>query len=102
MTLAPPQRPLTPRQREVLAIIAAYRHRHGYAPAMQEVADKLGICKTTISEHVGFLERKGYLRRDKHKARSLEVVGGVPVAKARLRFPIIGTIAKSGVYVEGL
>lgn len=104
MPTVPPQhrQPPTPRQSDVLAFIAAYRHRHGYAPAMREIADKLGISKVSIFEHVNELVRKGHLRRDPHKARSLDVVGGVPAVKSRLRFPILGTIARNGVYIEGL
>lgn len=101
MPTAPPQPP-TPRQREVLAFITAYCHRHGYAPTMDEIGAKMGINRTTVHEHVRALVRKGHLRRDPHKVRSLEVVGGVPAAKVRLRFPILGTIARSVVYVDGL
>src|SRR4028118_2426945 len=64
---------LTPRQLDVLVAIRNYRHLHGYAPTMQELADQLGTSKVTIFEHVGALEKKRVLRRDKHKARSLEI-----------------------------
>src|SRR5256885_5007852 len=65
---------LTPRQLDVIVAIRNYRHLHGYSPTMQELADQLGTSKVTIFEHVGALEKKRVLRRDKHKARSLEVV----------------------------
>ena len=65
---------LTPRQLDVLVAIRNYRHLHGYSPTMQELADQLGTSKVTIFEHVGALEKKRVLRRDKHKARSLELV----------------------------
>ena len=65
---------LTPRQTDVIVAIRNYRHLHGYAPTMQELADQLGTSKVTIFEHVGALEKKNVLRRDKHKARSLELV----------------------------
>ena len=65
---------LTPRQTDVLVAIRNYRHIHGYAPTMQELADTLGTSKVTIFEHVGALEKKKILRRDKHKARSLEIM----------------------------
>src|SRR5438874_3596864 len=65
---------LTPRQLDVLVAIRNYRHLHGYSPTMQELADQLGTSKVTIFEHVGALEKKRVLRRDKHKARSLEII----------------------------
>src|SRR5690606_36305600 len=65
---------LTPRQLDVLVAIRNYRHLHGYSPTMQELADQLGTSKVTVFEHVGALEKKRVLRRDKHKARSLEII----------------------------
>ena len=62
---------LTPRQLDVVVAIRNYRHLHGYSPTMQELADQLGTSKVTIFEHVGALEKKRVLKRDKHKARSL-------------------------------
>ena len=48
---------LTPRQTDVVVAIRNYRHLHGYAPTMQELADQLGTSKVTIFEHVGALEK---------------------------------------------
>lgn len=85
---------LTPRQLDVLVAIRNYRHLHGYAPTMQELADQLGTSKVTIFEHVNALERKGVLRRDKHKARSLEIVAGqLPDENRATRLPLLGNIA---------
>ncbi len=86
---------LTPRQVDVLVAIRNYRHLHGYAPTMQELADSLGTSKVTIFEHVGALERKRILRRDRHKARSLEIVGDkkLPDEFRASKLPLLGTIA---------
>lgn len=65
---------LTPRQTDVVVAIRNYRHLHGMSPTMQELADQLGTSKVTIFEHVSALIDKGVLRRDPHKARSLEIV----------------------------
>jgi repressor LexA len=85
---------LTPRQLDVLVAIRNYRHIHGYSPTMQELADQLGTSKVTIFEHVGALERKRVLRRDKHKARSLEVVADtLPDEDRGTKLPLLGNIA---------
>ncbi|HSI37113.1 MAG: transcriptional repressor LexA [Phycisphaerae bacterium] len=86
---------LTPRQLDVLVAIRNYRHLHGYAPTMQELADQLGTSKVTIFEHVGALEKKRVLRRDKHKARSLEIVSDVPLPdeERTTKLPLLGNIA---------
>jgi repressor LexA len=86
---------LTPRQLDVIVAVRNYRHLHGMAPTMQELADQLGTSKVTIFEHVGALERKGVIRRDKHKARSLEIVGAgrLPDEDRGSKLPLLGTIA---------
>ena len=86
---------LTPRQLDVLVAIRNYRHLHGYAPTMQELADQLGTSKVTIFEHVGALEKKRVLKRDKHKARSLEIASDerLPDEERSTKLPLLGNIA---------
>jgi repressor LexA len=86
---------LTPRQVDVVVAIRNYRHLHGYSPTMQELADQLGTSKVTIFEHVGALEKKRVLRRDKHKARSLEIVSDelLPDEDRSTKLPLLGNIA---------
>ena len=86
---------LTPRQTDVIVAIRNYRHLHGYSPTMQELADQLGTSKVTIFEHVGALEKKNVLRRDKHKARSLELVTDerLPDESRSTKLPLLGNIA---------
>jgi repressor LexA len=86
---------LTPRQLDVVVAIRNYRHLHGVAPTMQELADQLGTSKVTIFEHVGALERKRVLRRDKHKARSLQIISEelLPDENRSTKLPMLGNIA---------
>lgn len=85
---------LTPRQVDVVVAIRNYRHINGYAPTMQELADQLGTSKVTIFEHVGALEKKRVIRRDKHKARSVEIIADVlPDENRPTKLPLLGNIA---------
>ena len=86
---------LTPRQLDVVVAIRNYRHINGFAPTMQELADQLGTSKVTIFEHVGALERKREIRRDKHKARSLEIIAEdrLPDENRSTKLPMLGNIA---------
>ena len=85
---------LTPRQLDVIVAVRNYRHLNGYAPTMQELADQLGTSKVTIFEHVGALEKKRVIKRDKHKARSLEIIADVlPDEERPTKLPLLGTIA---------
>src|SRR6204780_5524340 len=86
---------LTPRQLDVISAIRNYRYLNGYSPTMQELADQLGTSKVTIFEHVGALEKKRVLRRDKHKARSLEITSDelLPDEDRATKLPLLGNIA---------
>jgi repressor LexA len=93
---------LTPRQVDVVVAIRNYRHLNGYAPTMQELADQLGTSKVTIFEHVGALEKKRVIRRDKHKARSVEIIADVlPDENRPTKLPLLGNIA-AGTPIEAV
>jgi repressor LexA len=86
---------LTPRQLDVVVAIRNFRHLHGYSPTMQELADQLGTSKVTIFEHVNALEKKRVIHRDRHKARSLEIIadGKLPDEERATKLPLLGSIA---------
>ena len=86
---------LTPKQLKILQLIRDFRIAHGYSPTMQELADELGISKVTVFEHVEALIKKGALRREANKARSLSLCEDaiVPDEAAPLTFPLVGKIA---------
>ena len=75
--------PLTPKQLRVLTFIRDFTHANGYAPTMQELGDEFGVSKVTMFEHVSALQKKGYLRRSKHKARSLRLKSTIDFADER-------------------
>jgi repressor LexA len=85
---------LTPRQLDVMVAIRNYRHINGVSPTMQELADQLGTSKVTIFEHIGALEKKRLLKRDKHMSRSLEITTErLPDENRPTKLPLLGTIA---------
>jgi len=86
--------PLTPKQLRVLTYIRDYSQARGYAPTMQELADEFGVSKVTVFEHIVSLQKKGYLRRARHKARSLQLNDDIRFPDQRpTRLPLVGTIA---------
>lgn len=99
---------LTPKQLRILQFIRDWRSQHGYSPTMQEIADRLGVSKVTVFEHVESLIAKGTLTRNPNKARSLSIpdeieVPSMPVGAVgaqapaesvgSLNFPLVGRIA---------
>jgi repressor LexA len=66
-------RPATPRQTQILTFVRDYTHKNGYSPTYDEIAEAFGISKVTVFEHLTILEERGLLRRDRYKARSLQL-----------------------------
>ena len=95
-------RRLTPKQLRLLTVIWDYQHKHGYSPTMQALADVLGVTKVTVFEHVVGLEKKGLLRRSKHRARSLELTSRVEFPDDSCSsLPLVGHIA-AGAPIEAI
>lgn len=94
---------LTPKQQRILTLIRDSRLTRGYSPTMQELADALGVSKVTVFEHVEALIKKGALRRDANKARSLELTNHclLPDEQRATRLPLVGTIA-AGIPIEAV
>ena len=66
---------LTARQRLVLETVRASVEQRGYPPSMREIGDAVGLTSPSSVKHqLTALERKGYLRRDPHRPRAIEVV----------------------------
>ncbi|MGQ0572602.1 MAG: transcriptional repressor LexA [Pseudonocardia sp.] len=105
----PPAEPagLTPRQRRVLEVIRDWVERYGYPPSVREIGDAVGLTSTSSVHHqLRTLERKGYLRRDPHRTRAVDVrppdePGAGPAASATEQpapafVPVLGSIAAGG------
>ncbi len=65
---------LTPRQRRVLDVIRDSVERRGYPPSMREIGEAVGLTSpSSVAHQLATLERKGFLRRDPHRPRAIEV-----------------------------
>lgn len=68
-------RRLTDRQRQVLEGIHQILREKGYPPTVREIGQRLGLRSScTVQRHLEALERKGYIKRDRTKARSVEIL----------------------------
>lgn len=66
---------LTARQRRVLETIRDSVERRGYPPSMREIGEAAGLASpSSVSHQLAALERKGFLRRDPHRPRAIEVM----------------------------
>jgi repressor LexA len=66
---------LTRKQHEAFEFIRGYVARHGYSPSYENIMRGIGIhSKSGVHRLVGALAERGYIRRRKNLARSIEVV----------------------------
>ncbi len=83
---------LTRRQRQVFDVVRTFITRKGYSPSLEEIGDALGLSSVaTVHRHVAQLTEKGFLRKDPHRSRSVEVVE--PEAPASVALPLLGVVA---------
>jgi repressor LexA len=98
---------LTKRQRQVYDFIADFVQRKGYSPSFEEIGSGLGLSSlATVHKHITNLEKKGLLRRDYNRSRSIDVLppkgrlkqalaaaASVAAASPRATLPLVGRIA---------
>jgi repressor LexA len=91
---------ITRRQRQVYDFIADFVQRNGYSPSYDEIRVGLELNSlATVHKHITNLEKKGLLRRDYNRSRSIDLLQ----PKGRLKqamglntnmvLPLIGRIA---------
>ncbi|HDP69505.1 MAG TPA: transcriptional repressor LexA [Actinobacteria bacterium] len=93
------EKTLTKRQRQILDHILNEIHKKGYPPSVRDIGKAIGLSSSsTVHSHLSSLEKKGYIRRDPSKPRTIEVLDfreteiGLPPNKVR-SVPVIGQIA---------
>lgn len=66
---------LTAKQQQILDCIKASLKDRGYPPSVRELCSAVGLSSTsTVHSHLNTLEKKGYIRRDPSKPRTIEVL----------------------------
>ncbi|MDR0450389.1 MAG: transcriptional repressor LexA [Treponema sp.] len=85
---------LTQRQKEVLSFIAGYINQHNYPPTIREIGDFFSISVKGAHDHVTALKRKGVLKQEDKRSRTMELVGEGRTSLNRLvEIPLLGTVA---------
>lgn len=91
---------ITKRQRQVYDFIHDFVQGHGYSPSFEEIGAGMGLSSlATVHKHVSNLEKKGLLRRDYNRSRSIDVlpIRGLfrrqPKPILDLTLPLLGRIA---------
>ena len=62
---------LTPRQYQLLTMVAQFQENRCYSPTLGEMASELNISRSTVFEHITELRKKDLLCASPNRARSL-------------------------------
>ncbi|MBV8206754.1 MAG: transcriptional repressor LexA [Acidobacteria bacterium] len=89
---------ITRRQRQVYDFIADFVQRNGYCPSFEEIGKGLDLSSlATVHKHISNLERKGLLKREQNRSRSIDIIPLRARVRARLQenttLPLVGRIA---------
>jgi repressor LexA len=69
-----PDHVLSWRQQRILQAITEFSRRRGYAPTLAEIGEAAGLASpSSVSYQLSVLQRKGYLRRDPGRPRTVEL-----------------------------
>ena len=65
---------LTKKQKKVLDYTQKYSQKKGFNPSYDEIRKHLKLSSvSTVNHYVKILQEKGYIKREKNTARSIEV-----------------------------
>ena len=81
------------KQQEIYDFIKKQVHDKGYPPSVREICAAVGLSSTsTVHGHLSRLEKKGLIRRDPTKPRTIEIIGDILSRKEMVNIPIIGKV----------
>lgn len=87
---------LTSQQDKMLDKIKQYIVKRGYAPTVRELCQEMGLSSTaTVQVHLNNLEKKGYLKKEDGKNRTIELLVDneyMPKNETVVDVPLLGKI----------
>ena len=86
---------LTAKQQRVLDVIRSAMRERGQPPTVREIGSEIGVLSScTVQRHLDALERKGFIKRDRYKYRSIELADSpIPPFVRAVNVPVLGQIA---------
>jgi len=93
---------LTRKQKEILEFLVEFEDRHGLAPTHREICQRFGFRSYgTAHKHLRLLAEKGFLRREAHRRRGMELLAPARPGERAATLPYLGRIA-AGRPIEAL
>ena len=88
---------LTERHNKILDYIRYVTKVRNYPPSVREIGEAVGLSSSsTVHNHLNQLERRGLIKRDPSKSRTVQLVADAEIAEQRrnaVSVPIVGNVA---------
>lgn len=88
---------LHPRQQEIIDYLRSRAREGEYPPSVREIGRAVGLSSSsTVQNHLNALERKGLIRRDAAKSRTVLLTQQprlIPSAPGAIFLPLVGQVA---------
>lgn len=88
---------LTERQTKILDYIRYVTKVRNYPPSVREIGQAVGLSSSsTVHNHLNQLERRGLIKRDPSKSRTVQLVADQEIDQQRrnaISVPIVGSVA---------
>ncbi len=88
---------LTERQTKILDYIRYVTKVRNYPPSVREIGEAVGLSSSsTVHNHLNQLERRGLIKRDPSKSRTVQLVQDADIDQKRrnaVSVPIVGNVA---------
>jgi repressor LexA len=88
---------LTDRQTRILEYIRFVTKTRNYPPSVREIGEAVGLSSSsTVHNHLNQLERRGLIKRDPSKSRTVQLVADAELDQQRRNavvVPIVGNVA---------
>ena len=88
---------LSDRQSKILDYIRYVTRARNYPPSVREIGEAVGLSSSsTVHNHLNQLERRGLIKRDASKSRTVQLVQDVEIDEKRrnvVAVPIVGNVA---------
>ena len=85
---------LTERQAKILDYIRRVTRERSYPPSVREIGENVGLSSSsTVHNHLNQLERRGLIKRDPSKSRTVQLVQDVNVDNQRRNAVSVPVIA---------
>ena len=88
---------LSERQARILEYIREVTRARAYPPSVREIGEAVGLSSSsTVHNHLNQLERRGLIKRDPSKSRTVQLVEDVQSVELRrsaVPIPVVGSVA---------